>query len=52
MNKIQLIKKKINDLRDHLHRNMANSLNLADNEIVSISQELDRALNQYYKLLK
>ncbi len=52
MNKLQDIESDINILRDYLHKSIDREVNLTSKEIVTISQELDEVLNQYYEVLR
>lgn len=47
---MQKIKNYIENTRKHLQELIKNSDKLTDNEIVSVSQELDKAINLYYEM--
>ncbi len=51
MGKLQNINRKINELREILHKLIEEKANLLDHEIILASKELDNALNEYNKLI-
>ena len=52
MNELIELSKKIEDLREYLHKLIEKDIGEIDSEIMSTSRMLDVVLNEYYKLLK
>ncbi|WP_129599707.1 aspartyl-phosphate phosphatase Spo0E family protein [Anaerophilus nitritogenes] len=51
MNKVKELKKQIAELRTTMHILINNKNDLLDYEVLSVSQQLDLLLNQYYDAL-
>ncbi|SFC16779.1 aspartyl-phosphate phosphatase Spo0E family protein [Clostridium uliginosum] len=52
MEKIEAVNKKICEMRQLLQDLINEKSNLLDPEVIIVSQELDKALNEYNNLLK
>ncbi|MBS4537069.1 aspartyl-phosphate phosphatase Spo0E family protein [Clostridium sp. D2Q-11] len=50
MNNLENLKKRITFLREEMHELINSEDFLTANNVVSISQELDKALDEYYKI--
>lgn len=51
MSDLQIIKNRIRELRENLHTVLNEEENVSSSRVLEISKELDKTLNEYYKLI-